>query len=72
MMTPNAPRLFFISLVLLVMISYPVASAFNSPKIWLGVPLLPAYLFMVWAVFIVTIWLLVRRMPNPNKKDHYE
>ena len=39
----------------------PGIGAFNLQRTVLGIPLLPFYVFAVWAVFVVAAWLVVRR-----------
>ena len=39
----------------------PLLGAFNRPASFLGVPLLPFYLFSVWGALVVVAWILNRR-----------
>ncbi len=39
----------------------PLLGAFNRPASFLGVPLLPLYLFSVWGALVVVAWMLNRR-----------
>ena len=39
----------------------PLLGAFNHPASFLGIPLLPLYLFTAWGVLIVVAWLLNKR-----------
>jgi hypothetical protein len=38
----------------------PVMGAFNRPASFLGIPILPLYLFTAWGVLIVVSWILSR------------
>lgn len=38
-----------------LLFNYPLLALFNHTLTWLGVPLLYAYLFAAWAVFIVLL-----------------
>ncbi|HIJ89123.1 MAG TPA: hypothetical protein HPP97_15815 [Desulfuromonadales bacterium] len=42
----------------------PLLGAFNRPASFLGIPLLPLYLFTVWGTLVVGAWILNRR-DNP-------
>jgi hypothetical protein len=66
-MNHNATRLFLISLALLVLISFPVATAYNLPETFMGWPVFTIYVFAVWAIFVLIVWLFVRKMPNLQK-----
>jgi hypothetical protein len=39
----------------------PLLGAFNRPVSYLGIPLLPLYLFTVWGALVVIAWILNRR-----------
>jgi hypothetical protein len=39
----------------------PLMGAFNRPTRFLGIPLLPLYLFTVWGTLVVGAWILNRR-----------
>lgn len=39
----------------------PLLVAFNRPASFLGIPVLPLYLFTTWGVLVVAGWLLSRR-----------
>ena len=38
----------------------PLLGAFNRPASFLGIPILPLYLFAAWGVLIVISWILSR------------
>jgi hypothetical protein len=38
----------------------PLLGAFNRPASFLGIPILPLYLFTAWGVLIVVSWILSR------------
>jgi hypothetical protein len=38
----------------------PLLGAFNRPASFLGIPILPLYLFAVWGALIVVSWILSR------------
>jgi hypothetical protein len=38
----------------------PLLGAFNRPGSFLGIPILPLYLFTVWCVLVLLGWLLTR------------
>lgn len=39
----------------------PLLGAFNRPGSFLGIPVLPLYLFSVWGALVLAGWLLTRR-----------
>ena len=39
----------------------PLLGAFNRPASFLGIPLLPLYLFAVWGALVLVAWILNRR-----------
>lgn len=39
----------------------PLLGAFNHRASFLGIPLLPLYLFTVWGTLVVVAWILNRR-----------
>lgn len=38
----------------------PLLGAFNRPASFLGIPILPFYLFTAWGVLVVVSWILSR------------
>jgi hypothetical protein len=55
------------SLLLLVLLSYPLISIFNKPVLAGGFPILYLYIFGVW---ITTIIILYRVSDKKEKKNH--
>lgn len=39
----------------------PLLGAFNRPGSFLGIPILPLYLFTAWSVLVLIGWLLTRK-----------
>jgi hypothetical protein len=39
----------------------PLLGAFNRPASFLGIPILPLYLFTAWSVLVLIGWLLTRK-----------
>ena len=54
-------RLFFISVLFLVLLNFPVLAIFNQGGVVAGVPALYLYLMLVWLGSIVVIGLFVER-----------
>lgn len=49
-----------------LLFNYPLLALFNDAATWCGIPLLYAYLFGAWALFIALLALIVERQPkNP-------
>jgi hypothetical protein len=38
----------------------PLLGAFNRPGSFMGIPILPLYLFTVWGALVLASWLLTR------------
>lgn len=47
-----------------LLFNYPLLALFNDAATWCGIPLLYAYLFGAWALFIVLLALIVERAPT--------
>ncbi|MCX2738741.1 hypothetical protein [Pontibacter anaerobius] len=54
-------RLFFISILFLVLLNFPVLAIFNRDGVVAGVPVLYFYLMLLWLVSIAAIGLFVER-----------
>lgn len=54
-------RLVAIFLLGCVLFNYPLLYLFNSPRTVLGIPLLYAYIFGAWALFIALTALAIER-----------
>lgn len=63
----RAIKMAFWSLLLLVLLSYPVAAAFNKPFLLFGVPLAYWYFFGVWGAFIVVLYRFATSNPTKNE-----
>jgi hypothetical protein len=50
-----------------LLFNYPLLSLFNGAGTWFGIPLLYAYLFAVWMLFIVLLALIAEK--NPFRKS---
>jgi ABC-type amino acid transport system permease subunit len=55
-----SPRLVALALLGCLLFNYPILALFNVPGAIAGIPVLYAYIFSVWAVFIAMIALIVR------------
>lgn len=54
-------KLLVVFTVLLLLFNYPLLSIFDRREMWLGVPVLYAYMFLVWAGGIIALWIIVKR-----------
>lgn len=53
-----------------LLFNYPLLALFNEAASWCGIPLLVAYLFGAWALFIALLALIVERAPkNPRRTE---
>ena len=57
----RTPRLAAAAALGFLLFNYPLLSLFDSRARVLGVPLMWAYLFTVWALLIILVALIVRR-----------
>lgn len=62
-------RLFFISVLFMVLLNFPVLSIFNKGGTVGGMPVLYFYITLVWLVCIVAIGLLINhKSAGENRK----
>lgn len=54
-------RLVALCLLGVFLFNYPMLALFNRPLLVLGVPLLYAYVFVAWALFIALVAWVIRR-----------
>lgn len=59
-MEETSHRLTALFAVGLVALFPPLMGAFNRPGSFLGIPILPLYLFTIWGVLVLLGWLLTR------------
>lgn len=57
----RGPALVALAVLGLVLLNYPILAIADVEGTVLGIPVLWAYLFMVWAAFVAAAALLVRR-----------
>ena len=57
----RSERLVALALLGLLLFNYPLLSLFSTEGTILGIPVLYAYLFTVWAVLVIAVALAVRR-----------
>ena len=56
-----APRLIALCMLGCLLFNYPILALFNVPGAVLGIPVLYAYIFTVWALLIALMALVVER-----------
>ncbi|MFT2008418.1 hypothetical protein ACMA1I_07065 [Pontibacter sp. 13R65] len=61
-------KLFFISVLFLVLLNFPVISVFNTGGTVAGIPALYCYLMLAWLAGITCIALVVERQVHKEKK----
>jgi hypothetical protein len=59
-MDMTSRRLAALFVIGIAALSPPLLVAFNRPASFLGIPILPLYLFTAWGVLIVVSWILSR------------
>ncbi|MBO9638431.1 hypothetical protein [Siphonobacter aquaeclarae] len=58
----RAQYLLIVSVLFGLILNFPLLSLFNQPVIWLGIPLLYWYLFVVWLALVgLMYWYWTRR-----------
>ena len=57
----RAPRLVALCMLGCLLFNYPILALFNVPGALLGIPVLYAYIFSVWALLIALMALAVER-----------
>ncbi len=59
--TLTGQRLVALFLLGWVLVNYPILSAFDSARMWFGIPVLYLYVFGLWAALIVMMALVIER-----------
>lgn len=59
-MDVTSRRLAALSVVGVATLYPPLLGAFNRPGSFLGIPILPLYLFTVWVALVLISWVLTR------------
>jgi hypothetical protein len=64
-------RLLFLSILFMMLFSFPFAKMMNGTSIILGVPQLYFYIFVLWLLLIFLTWLIAdsRLFKNKKKRD---
>jgi len=62
-------KLILISILFLILFNFPILSIFNIGGSINGVPTLYMYVFLVWILFIVAIYRILRKEDKESKKD---
>jgi predicted permease len=69
METHKDQKLLIISCLFLVLFTFPVLSIFNSESSIKGIPVLYLYIFIVWILFIIIIFRVIKKESKEIKKD---
>lgn len=59
-MTKTSRRLAALFVIGIAALYPPLLGAFNQPGSFLGIPLLPLYLFTAWGALVLASWILGR------------
>jgi len=65
-------KLFFISILFMILFSFPFAKMMNGPGFIAGIPQLYFYITLLWFLSIVITWLLAdtrRKKTRPKKNE---
>lgn len=47
-----------------MLLNYPILSLLNLDRLWMGIPVLYAYLYFVWMGMILLIYRITRKRPK--------
>ena len=61
-------KLIFLSILVLVLLSYPFISLANRALLLLGIPLLYLYIFFVWIITIIILYFIVEKKQTKNNE----
>jgi len=64
----TAKRLAFISILFILVFNFPFIAVFNTFQSYLGMPVLYLFLFTAWLLFIVVLFLFMRKNSNRDKE----
>ncbi len=53
--------LVFLSLLLAILVNYPILRIFNKESMLGGFPLLYSYIFCAWLLFVILLWGFIRQ-----------
>lgn len=56
-------------IVAFLFFNYPLISIANQPKLFLGIPVLYLYLFILWIAVILISLLIINKNNEPDKTD---
>ena len=62
-------KLFFLFLLFLVLMGFPVLSIFNIEKLFFGIPVLYLYLFSSWFLLIIFLFFALRNKKTNGQAD---
>ena len=62
-------KLFFLFLLFLVLMGFPVLSIFNIEKLFFGIPVLYLYLFSSWFLLIIFLFFALRKKKTNGQAD---
>jgi FlaA1/EpsC-like NDP-sugar epimerase len=64
----NNQKLIFLSILLLVLLSYPFISVANKAQLLFGIPVLYLYIFIVWIIIIIILYRIVEKKHKENNE----
>jgi hypothetical protein len=65
-------RLFFLSILFMMLFSFPFAKIMNGPHTILGMPQLYFYIFVLWLTLIFLTWLIADKRQSKKSKNKHE
>ncbi len=64
----NNQKLIFLSILILVLLSYPFISVANKAQLVFGIPMLYLYIIIVWIISIIILFLIVEKKQTKNNE----
>lgn len=65
----NKPYFVFISTILLLLFNFPFIEVVNKQKTFQGIPMLYIYLFTLWALSILLLYSLSKKLFKLDKEN---
>ena len=65
-------RLFFLSILFMMLFSFPFAKMMNGTRTIFGMPQLYFYIFVLWIILIFLTWLIADKRPSKKTKNKHE
>lgn len=65
----KSPKLILLFVILFLLLSFPILKLVNIPERIAGIPLLYAYVFLVWIIGIIALAFTIEFTPKSSSKS---